>query len=320
MTTAAVSGIEAMNVACMGAGTIGRAWAIVFARAGCRVRVYDVSAAALDGAARSVMDTLAVLVPDNADAAAIASRVSYHDDLREAVSGADYIQESVTEDLQAKQEFFELLDRLAQPDALIASSTSQLAPSQFMHTASHPERCLVAHPVNPPYLIPVVELCASPWTSGEALRRAEGILTAAGMAPVRVRKEIRGFLLNRLQAAVLGEALHLIDQGYCGVGDIERVMTDGLALRWAFLGPLTTGHLNAAGGYREYMGKFREALRQMTGDLHVNHAWSPQIFDAIADELERRIPAAEVPAAQRWRDRTIVELRSFLDRRKEVRR
>lgn len=312
------SGNESLKVACVGAGLIGRAWAIAFARAGYTVHVYDVSHEALERAMKATAETLSILLGAGGahDAKAVASRIHYHDNLGDAVANAAYVQESVTEDLQTKRDFFSQLDRLAPADAIIASSTSQLSPAQFMETPLHPARCLVAHPVNPPYLIPLVELCASPWTSEETVKRAEKILGAAGMSPVRVRKPITGFLLNRLQAAVLGEALHLVQEGYCGVDDIERVMTDGLALRWAFLGPFTTGHLNAIGGYREYMGKYSGALRHMTQDLDVNHAWAPGIFNAIADELETRIPPAEVPAAQQWRDRVILELRPFLELRK----
>lgn len=295
------------EVACVGAGTVGAAWACVFARAGCKVWLQDVSADALDRARTLIDDRLKMLgQPELRD------RIQPTVDLSIALRTAQYVQESVPENLELKRRIFGELDRLARPDALIGSSTSSLPPSTYLDTPVDRTRCFVAHPINPPGLVPVVELCPSPWTSTAALDRAEALFRSVAMTPVRLRKEIKGFLLNRLQVAVIGEALHLIDQGYCTVADIDDAMTHGLARRWLFLGPLESGHLNSSGGYRDYMSKYGAVIRDMIESLDVNHVWSDGLLDRVADALEQKIAAADVPAAQADRDSKLLRLAQFL--------
>lgn len=305
------------NVACVGAGTVGVAWACVFAKAGCKVWLQDISSDALDKAGRLIDARLELLAAVDGGTEAprdIRERVQFTQRVEPALRDADYVQESVPEDLELKRRVFDELDRLARPGTILGSSTSSLPPSTYLETPVDPTRCLVAHPINPPGLVPVVELCPSRWTSERTLRRAEDLFRGVAMSPVRLRKEIKGFLLNRLQVAVIAEALHLVDEGYCTVEDIDRAMTDGLARRWLFLGPLASGHLNSASGYREYMGKYAPAIRDMMGDLKIDREWSDGLLDRVSDELERKVPAADVPAAQQWRDLQLLRLARFLSR------
>lgn len=297
-------------IACIGTGTIGRAWAIAFARGGCRVRLYDSDPAALRTAQARIADSLAdlraagLLAHDDP----VEARLEPVADLAQAVAGADHVQESAVEDLQVKRRLFAELDALAPPGAILASSTSAFMTSQFADVPHRPGRCLVAHPFNPPYLIPLVEISGGPSTAAEAVSRTRALFAGIGMSPVVVRKEIEGFLLNRLQAAVVGEALHLVGAGYCSAEDLDRAMVDGLGLRWAFMGPFMTGHLNAGGGYGDYMHRYGDTFRRLIEGLQRDDRWPDGLIDRIAAEMERTIPADRVAEGQRWRDRRLMEI------------
>ncbi len=184
------------------------------------------------------------------DAAAIAARVQTAASLDAALAGAAYVQENSPERLDVKRAVFGELDAPAPPDTILASSTSSIPASLFTEHLPHRHRCLVAHPVNPPYLIPVVEISGAPWTSADAIARTRDILGTVGQRPVVVRKEIEGFILNRLQGALLQEAFRLFRDGVASVADIDTTIKDGLGLRWSFMGPLETIDLNAPGASR----------------------------------------------------------------------
>jgi ketoreductase RED1 len=155
------------------------------------------------------------------------------------------VQESGPEQLATKQALFAELDRLAPAEAIVASSTSALPMTEIARDTSRPERCIVAHPTNPPYIVPLVEVVPGKRTAAETTAAALRFLASVGQNPIVCRKEIHGFVLNRLQMALLREALHLHREGVASAADIDRVVTDGLALRWAFLGPFAVEHTNA---------------------------------------------------------------------------
>jgi L-gulonate 3-dehydrogenase len=310
-----MSASEVRVAAIVGAGVIGTAWAIAFSVAGWQVKLYDVSAIALDAARRTVrarLDDLSAAGLSAEEPSAAHERVSFHDDLASAVAGAILIQECTLEQLASKIEVFDKLDRLAPPNALLASSTSAIAGSQFLTGRGSSPRCFVAHPANPPYLLPIVELCATEQTSPHSIEAARQIYLTAGMAPVLLRREIDGFLLNRLQAAVVGEALQLVAQGYASPEDIDTVMTAGLGLRWAFLGPFATMHLNHPDGFAAYMQMFGETYRRLTTGLMAGEAWPDDLMDIVARSRDPGMPASTVREAQAWRDRRLMALRAHL--------
>lgn len=301
-------------VACIGAGNVGRAWAIVFARAGHTVRLFDadpatVTSRALPAIQRNVSDLLEHgLVSETA----FVTRIEAAASLEAALDGATHVQESAWENIDAKRKLFAELDRLSLPDAVIASSTSAIQPSAFLGDIPGRARCLVAHPVNPPYLIPLVELCASEWTSATTIDRCEAFMTQCGQKPIRVRREIEGFILNRLQFALVGEALHLVGNGYCSVADVDAVLTEGLARRWSFIGPFEVGHLNATAGYRGFMDGLGGMVRGVTRDLQVDYAWDAALVERIHAELAARTPVERVPERQAWRDRKLMQVAKLL--------
>ena len=217
-------------VACVGAGDVGRARAVVFVRAGHPVRLWDADPAAVPRALPMIAATLADLSAAGLLAEApeaVAARLAAAGSLAEAVADAARVQESALEDLAVKRAVFAELDAATPPGAPVASSTSALPASAFAADLPGAARCLVAHPVNPPSLIRFVEICGHPGTDPAVIDAALGFMRSLGMSPVHLRREIDGFLLNRLQYTLVAEALHLVGEGYCGPEDIEAVVRDG---------------------------------------------------------------------------------------------
>jgi len=301
------------KVACIGAGTVGRAWAVVFARAGYEVSLFDskpgeVVETALPGAQR----TLALLAEGGLleeAPEAIFARLHAAGTIAEAVAGTVYVQESVREDVTVKREVFAEIAAAAPADAILASSTSAIPGSDFLGDIDHPERALVVHPVNPPSLIPLVELCGTRWTSPDTVARARALMTEAGMRPITLNKEIDGFILNRLQFTLVAEALHLVGEGYCSPEDIDAVLTDGLALRWASIGPFEVAHLNAPDGLQGFVDRLGPMMKRLGGDARADYDWTGAQIAAAHAALTERVPLDRIADRQAWRDRRIMALR-----------
>lgn len=298
------------TAAIIGTGLIGQGWAIVFARQGWQVRLHDVNATMLAEARALILQQLRELEAQGllTDADAIIGRVHIADSLADAVKGACYIQENSPEKLEIKRALFSALDAAAEPDAVIGSSTSSIPASQFTDHLPGRHRCLVAHPVNPPYLIPVVELCPAPWTSADALQRASDIMTAIGQKPVRLRREIEGFILNRLQGALLHEAFRLAKEGIASAEDIDTTVKDGLGLRWSFMGPFETIDLNAPGGIADYCARYGGLYQSIGADQTECVAWDEPLVQALADERRRLLPQEDLAKRRFWRDEKLMRL------------
>ncbi len=299
-----------MIFVCIGCGTVGRAWAIVFARTGHEVRLYDskpgfVSEAVLPAIKASLID-----FGFDASLDEIMARFAVCNDIASAVSGADWVQESIREDLTLKQAVIAEIAAIAPSDAIIASSTSALPGSLFLSDIPHPDRALVAHPVNPPSHIPLVELCGTGLTSNAVLERARAMLIAQGQEPVTVNKEIDGFILNRLQYVMFAEAMHLVGEGYCSAEDVDKVMTSGLALRWASIGPFMTAHLNATQGFAGFVEQLGPMMKKMGTDAVTDYDWGAELVEKIHGAMEALVPVEKIPEAQRWRDRKILATRA----------
>jgi 3-hydroxyacyl-CoA dehydrogenase len=283
------------HVAIVGVGLIGRAWAAIFARAGWRVHLTDPHQPTLQAAPGLIRDELHALarhgLADDPDGAA--SRVSIATDLADAVKHAEFVQENGPEIVDEKLKIFAELDRLAPPEALLVSSTSAIVASRFTENLPGRARCLVGHPVNPPHLVPLVELCGAPWTSPAAIERARDIYRAIGQVPVTVNKEINGFVLNRLQGALLAEAFRLVGEGFISAEDLDHTVKDGLGLRWSFLGPFETIELNAPGGIPDYCARYTGFYKELAAT-----AAGPEVYQS--PNVDRVIAAwPHQPAAER---------------------
>jgi 3-hydroxyacyl-CoA dehydrogenase len=298
------------TIAVIGAGLIGRAWAMVFARAGWAVRLTDTNADQLSRARAFIAASLDEQRQHElvADAGAALARIEYAADLESAVAGADWVQENLPEKVDVKREVFARLDRLARPDAVLASSTSAIPASRFTESLAGRARCLVAHPVNPPHLVPIVELCGAPWTAPETMARAERVFASVGQVPIIVRRELDGFVLNRLQGALLSEAMRLVGDGYVSADDLDKTVRDGLGLRWSFLGPMATIELNAPGGVSDYCARYGDFYRRLAADPAGPDVWDPD----NAAKVEAALGAPRSPevreARTRWRDRRLMAL------------
>jgi L-gulonate 3-dehydrogenase len=294
------------HVAIVGTGLIGRAWAAIFARAGWEVRLSDPHIPTLKAAPRLIRDELHALarhgLADDPDGAV--ARISVAGSLREAVMDVEFVQENGPEKVEDKQAIFAQLDRLASPNALLVSSTSAITASRFTETLPGRARCLVGHPVNPPHLVPLVELCGAPWTSADAINRARTIYREIGQVPVTINREIDGFVLNRLQGALLAEAFRLVGEGFISAEDLDHTVKDGLGLRWSFLGPFETIELNAPGGIPDYCARYTGFYKELASAAAGPEVYQgPNVDRVIAAWPHRPTPERLAALTQRRNDR-----------------
>jgi len=299
-----------MNIVIAGAGLIGQGWAIVFARGGCAVRLWDGDEAALARATTLISRQVNELESRGLlnDAQAVMARIQAVPDLALALQDADYVQENLPEVLELKQTFFSTLDTLAGPQTVLASSTSSIPASAFSEHLGGRSRCLVAHPVNPPYLVPVVELCGAPWTDPAIIEKARDIMQAIGQKPVTVNKELRGFVLNRLQGALLREAFRLVQGGYVSVEDLDVTVKDGLGLRWAFMGPFETIDLNAPEGVVDYCNRYGGMFQDIAQEQTSVDAWDPALVHTVDEQRRALLPSADLLERRLWRDERLMAL------------
>ena len=298
------------HVAIVGAGFIGRAWAIVFARAGFSVAVYDAVDTALAQCQRLLLENISDLAEHGLISeapATVLARIRTETTLPAALQGACLVQECAYETLEIKRAVFAELDRHAAPDTILASSTSWLKASEFSEGLAGRARVLVAHPVNPPYLIPLVELAPAPWTDAAVLASAKTIYHEAGQVPVVLHKEITGFLLNRIQAAVLNEALNLYADGFASMEDMDLVLKNGLGMRWSFMGPFETIDLNAPQGLMDYAERYGSTFREVAADQATN-PWNRDTMAQLHAQRREVLPTGDIQARARWRDRRLMAL------------
>ena len=297
-------------VAVVGAGLIGCSWAIVFARAGWQVIVQDINLATLKGAPDVLATQLKILEQHNlcADPQIILARITYKSDLNETVSEVDYVQECGPEILQVKQDLFSELDAMTSQKTILASSTSGFMASQFSAHLTGRNRVLVAHPVNPPHLVPVVEISPSEWTDPHVTKATAAIMASIDQTPVTLQKEIPGFILNRLQGAMLNETLRLAQGGFATVDDIDKTVRDGLGLRWSFMGPFETIDLNAPGGLADYAKRYGQMYQNMAQEQSQPPNWDEEAMAPLHHARRVELTMDRVARRQYWRDRQLAAL------------
>jgi L-gulonate 3-dehydrogenase len=299
------------KIALVGLGLVGRAWAISFARAGHEVALFDEKSDAVDEALRYAQEVL----PDLSSnalltelAPTVRARMRRATTLEDALDGASHVQESTPEDVDVKTRVFARLDATAASDAVLASSTSAILPSRFTEALRGRSRALVVHPINPPYLIPAVEIVPAPWTNAAVVERTTSLMRSAGHAPIVMKREIDGFLMNRLQGALLEEAFRLVAEGYASVEDVDIGVREGLAMRWSFIGPFETIDLNAPGGVRDYARRYQGIYEGIFASSQWRADWSGPAMDTIEAERRKLLPADRLAERQAWRDRRLMAL------------
>ncbi|KON30931.1 hypothetical protein AC482_02505 [miscellaneous Crenarchaeota group-15 archaeon DG-45] len=311
-----MSGVD--RIACVGAGLVGQGWAAIFALRGYTVILEDLNEEKLDEAVARVETHVRFLTEAGLgeDADAAMGRVETTTSLAEAVADADHVQESAFESYAVKKAVFAEMDAVAPGDAVLASSTSGLLMTEIQKAARrHPERCIVAHPWNPSHLVPLVELSPGELTSEETTRRTIALMESIGKMPVVLRKEVPGFIANRLSVALWREALDLVDRGVASVEDVDKAVRAGPGIRWAIMGPYLTYHLGGGRGGIEYL------LRHIGGSkaswLETMASWTEMPESAMEKAVEgvagmEMVRERSMEELERWRDERLVQLLKLL--------
>ena len=298
------------KVAVIGAGFIGRSWSMVFARAGYDVSLYDVSSEALEQAMELLEENLTDLETNKLIGShlEVNARIKAVTDLEEAINGVDWVQENALEKVEIKRELFDEMDRLLPVTTIIASSTSAIPCSEISAGMKGAARMLVAHPANPPYLLPIVELSGSSCTSDDTIKRSRIFLEQVGMEVITIKKETRGFVLNRLQVALLHEAFKLIEDGVVSGEDLDKTLKHGLGLRWSFMGPMETIDLNAPGGIRDYLERFGPSFGLIAEEQSQMRPWDSKKYLNLEKDRRSVIGENELNERAKWRDRRLMAL------------
>ena len=305
---------SAQTIAIIGAGAIGLAWAITFARAGHAARLFDPQEKTLSDAPSAIGQRLERLrefgLIDEAPAD-IAARIRICGSEAETVDGAQHVQENAPENLELKRDLMRRLDGLTDKDVTLASSTSAIRASQWAHDLPGRRRCLVIHPANPPYLIPVVELVPAEFTDNAVVDQAGRLMSSAGLKPIVVGKEVEGFVFNRLQGALLREAYCLVRDNVASVEDIDLIVREGLGLRWSFMGPFETAELNTRGGIAAHAERMGPAYRRMGAERGQDDPWTPDLVAKVSGERRALLPLDEWESRVLWRDEMLMRLLAF---------
>lgn len=227
------------------------------------------------------------------DPSVVLARLDVADELAEAVPGCALVQESIVESLEAKRRLFEEIDRIADPTTILASSTSMIPCSRWAATLKGRARCVVVHPGNPPYLLPIAEVVPAPFTNPTVVDTVTDIFTSVGMTPVVVEGEPEGFVFNRLQGALLREAYCLVRDGVVDPASVDLVVSLGLGRRWAIHGPFATAQLNTRGGIRRHADLMGPAYQRMGEQRGQNDPWTADLVDVVAEATDRALPPGE---------------------------
>ena len=303
---------DAQDIAIVGCGLIGQAWAVVFARAGFRVRLYDHDpdaarrAPPLIAARLSELEDAGLLKPGQAKAAN--TRIAVAHSLEEALKNACYVQENTLENLEVKSQVTADIDAVLATEVPIGSSTSGIPASHYAHEVEGRSRCIVVHPINPPHLVPAVEVIPAPFTDPVVTEKVQDLMHQIGQSTILLNKEVNGFVVNRLQGALLREAFDLLAQGVASSESIDRAISDGLGLRWALMGPFQTIHLNAPEGVKQYVARYGPMYEEMFADSGTHAVWQSCVTSGLAEDLCKRFPLKHLQEAQDERDARLMGL------------
>ena len=243
--------MQIQTVACVGAGLIGQGWSTLFCSKGVEVTLYDVTEDILRDCLDRVSSNLRFLESNSllkpSEAAVALKRIKPTTDLAEAVANADYVQESVPDNYEIKKQVFQEMDAHAPHHAILASSASGLLMTEIQKATKRPQRCVLAHPMLPVHLLPLVEIVGGEQTSPDTVGTTQEFMKAMGKTPVVLNREIPGYIVNRLQAALLREAIDLVDKGVATAEDVDTAFCTGIGLRDPLLGPFLRIHLAGDG-------------------------------------------------------------------------
>lgn len=297
------------RIAVVGTGVIGASWTALFLAKGFEVVATDPASGAEQALYRFVQNAWPALERLGLSRDASMQRLSFNANLAEALIGVDFVQENGPERIELKQKLYAELDELLPPDVIIASSSSGLPMSQIQIGArSHPERCIIGHPFNPPHLIPLVELVAGAKTSPEAIRRADDFYTAIGRRTVRLNKEMPGHVANRLQGAIAREVYYLVSEGVLSAADVDTALSWGPGLRWGLMGNMMLNYLGGGSGGIEHF--FEQFAAPMT------HSWkslgtlelTPEVQRTLVEQVHAEVGSRTIEELETERDTLLLGL------------
>ena len=301
------------KVACVGSGLIGQGWATLFAAAGFDVIMQDLSDDKLKSAVAQVRLNL-IHLADNGrlqtgTAAGAYNRIRTTLSLTEAVEDADYILESVPDKYAAKKPVFKEMDALAAPDTILASSSSGLLMSEIQTAVTRPERCVLVHPFLPVHLLPLVEVVGGEQTEPETVEITCRLMEKIGKAPVRLKKEVSGYIVNRLQAALLREAMDLVASGVASAQEVDQAFCTGMGMRDPFIGPLLRAHL-AGNGIESFVEHYAESYRLRWESMATWNTISSQVRDTLVNSVNEMpiVRDNSLEDIKNWRDKMLMEI------------
>ena len=299
------------NTAVIGAGVIGSSWAALFLAAGKRVDIFDplFTSEETKNKVRDYIKTAWTTLEElDMTANGDIENIHFHTDLKETVAQADFVQESVPERLELKHKLFAELEDYLLPHTIVASSASGLMVSEMQKGWRDPSRFILAHPFNPPHLIPLVELLANDLTADGVLETAEAFFQDVGKVTIRVQKEVPAHVANRLQAAVWREAIHLVESGVASVEDVDKAMWAGPGLRWAAMGPHMLFHLGAGeGGLNEFCNRYADSFHRWWDDLG-DVRLTPDLIKSLSDGVHEEARNHSVEDASALRDKLVTNM------------
>jgi len=293
---------EIKTFAALGTGVIGSGWVARVLAHGLDVIAWDPAPGAEAALRARTAKAWGALTAQGLAPGASQSRLKFVATVEECVAQADFIQESAPERQDLKLALHAQITAAARPDVLIGSSTSGLLPTDFYANAKHPERCVVGHPFNPVYLLPLVEVVGGVNTSPDAIQAAMQVYRSLSMRPLHVRKEVPGFIADRLLEAMWRESLHLVNDGVATTGEIDDAIRFGAGMRWSFMGSFLIYTLAGGdAGMRHFMAQFGPALKLPWTKLEAPEL-TDSLLDAVADGSEVQLDGRSIADWERYRD------------------
>uniref|UniRef100_A0A1I8Q8G3 3-hydroxyacyl-CoA dehydrogenase NAD binding domain-containing protein n=1 Tax=Stomoxys calcitrans TaxID=35570 RepID=A0A1I8Q8G3_STOCA len=303
---------ELGKIGIIGSGLIGRSWSMLFASVGYQVMVYDILPNQVANDLKETQKELnnlesKGLIRGDLSASQQFSCISGVNDLSELVKDAILIQECIPENLDMKINLYQQLDKIVENNTIMSSSTSTFLPSYFSKDLKYQSNVVVAHPVNPPYYVPLVEIVPAPWTCPDVVTKTRAIMEHIGQKPITLSREIPGFALNRIQLLLVNECWRLVEDGILNVPDVESIISDGLGMRYAFLGAFETIHLNAE-GMRNFLKRYAHVIDEINKSMGATPKMEGPTADLVIDQLEKMVPLDKLPERREYRDNCLTQL------------